>query len=76
MESCESPLIIMLGIIWRHRKRTSWFRKQTKDEDILTTIKRKKWPWEGTSYTEQIIDGLPGMEKEGRVDRELDGEMR
>ena len=37
--------IIFFGITWRDRKRTSWIRGQTKVDDILTTIKRKKWTW-------------------------------
>ncbi len=35
----------MHGIIWRDRMRTTWIRKQTKVEDILTTIKIRKWSW-------------------------------
>ncbi len=35
----------MLGITWRDRKRASWIREQTKDENILVTIKNKKWTW-------------------------------
>ncbi len=37
----------MLGITWRDRKRASWIREQTKVEDILVTIKNKKWTWAG-----------------------------
>ncbi len=37
----------MLGIIWRDKKRASWIREQTKVEDILMTIKNKKWTWAG-----------------------------
>ncbi len=37
----------MLGITWRDRKRALWIRKQTKVEDILVTIKNKKWIWAG-----------------------------
>ncbi len=33
----------MVGITWRDRKRASWIREQTKVEDILMTIKNKKW---------------------------------
>ncbi len=33
----------MLGITWRDKKRASWIREQTKVEDILMTIKNKKW---------------------------------
>ncbi len=37
----------MLGITWRDRKRASWIRERTKDEDILVTIKKRKWTWAG-----------------------------
>ncbi len=37
----------MLGIAWRNRKRTSWIRELIKVEDILVTIKRKKWACAG-----------------------------
>lgn len=30
---------------WRERKQALWFRNQTKVEDILRTIKSKKWTW-------------------------------
>ncbi len=33
----------ILGVIWRDRKRKTWIREQTKIEDILTMIKKKKW---------------------------------
>ena len=36
----------MFGVT-RRNKKTSWIREQTKVEDILTTIKRKKWTWTG-----------------------------
>ncbi len=35
----------MLGITWRDKKRASWIREQTKVEDILMVIKKKKWTW-------------------------------
>ncbi len=35
----------MMGIAWREKKRASWTREQTKIEDILMTIKNKKWTW-------------------------------
>ena len=38
---------IMIGLTWRDRKRASWIMEQTKVEDILTTIKRKRWTWAG-----------------------------
>ncbi len=37
----------MLCITWRDRKRATWVREQTKVEDILTTIKLRKWSWAG-----------------------------
>ncbi len=37
----------MLGITLRDRKRASWIREHTKVEDILVTIKNKKWTWAG-----------------------------
>ncbi len=37
----------MLGITWRDKKRASLIREQTKVEDILMTIKKKKWTWAG-----------------------------
>ncbi len=37
----------MLGITWRGRKRATGIREQTKVEDILMTIKKKKWSWAG-----------------------------
>ncbi len=33
----------MLGITWRDRKRALWIREQTKVEDMLMTVKNKKW---------------------------------
>ncbi len=35
----------MLGLTWRGRKRATWIREQIKVEDILKTIKMKKWSW-------------------------------
>ncbi len=37
----------MLGITWREKRRASWIREQMKVEDILVTIKNKKWTWAG-----------------------------
>ncbi len=48
----------MLGIKWRDRKRALWIREQTKVEDILMTIKNKKWPWQDISCEDVITDGL------------------
>ncbi len=36
----------MLGITWRDRKRATWIGEQTKDDNIIMTIK-KKWSWLG-----------------------------
>ncbi len=33
--------------VWRDRKIATWVRKQTRVENILTTIKMKIWSWEG-----------------------------
>ena len=38
---------IMLGITLRERKRATWIRERTRIEDILVTIKKKKWAWAG-----------------------------
>ncbi len=38
---------IMLGITWKDKKRASWIREQTNVEEILRTIKNKKWTWAG-----------------------------
>ncbi len=37
----------ILGITLRYRKRATWIRKQTKVENILLTVKEKKWSWAG-----------------------------
>lgn len=37
----------LLCIIWRDRKQISWIWEQTKAEDILLTIKEKKWTLPG-----------------------------
>ena len=37
----------MMGISLRDRKRATWIREQTKVEDILKSIKKKKWQWAG-----------------------------
>ena len=36
---------ILLGIAWRVKKKTSWVKKHIKAEDIMSTIKRRKWTW-------------------------------
>ena len=38
---------LMLGIRLSDRKRASWIRDQTKVEDIIIGIKKKKWQWAG-----------------------------
>ncbi len=40
----------MLGITLINKKRASWIREQTKVEDILMTIKNKKWTWGRTCH--------------------------
>ncbi len=37
----------MLGTTWRDEKRASWIKEHTKAEDILITIRNKKWTWKG-----------------------------
>ncbi len=34
-----------MGVIWREKKRASWITEQMQVEDILMTIKNKKWTW-------------------------------
>ena len=41
---------IMLGITWKDKKTASWIRNQTRVEDILSSIKRRKWTWAGHVY--------------------------
>ncbi len=71
----------MLGITWRDKKRASWIREQTnffKVEDILMTIKKKKWTWamhimrrRDNRWTTRITEWqpYPGMVGEIRADR-------
>ncbi len=35
----------ILGITWRDGERATWIREQAKVEDILITIKMRKWSW-------------------------------
>ncbi len=35
----------MLGVTWRDMKRATLIKKQSKAEDILTTVKMRKWSW-------------------------------
>ncbi len=65
----------MLGITWRDRKRASWIREQTKVEDILKTIKNKKWTWAGhimrrrdNRWTTRVTEWQPrnGRRNQGR----------
>ncbi len=37
----------MLDIAWRDKTRASWIREHAKVEDILMTIKNRKWTWAG-----------------------------
>ncbi len=65
----------MLGITWRDKKRASWIREQTKVEDILMSIKNKKWTWAGhvmrrhdTRWTTKVTKWHPrnGRRNQGR----------
>ncbi len=65
----------MLGITWRDKKRASWIREQTKVEDILMTIKNKKWTWAGhvmrtcdNRWTMKVTEWQPrnGRRNQGR----------
>ena len=38
---------IMLGVSLRDRKRATWIRDQTRVDDIIMCIKKKKWQWAG-----------------------------
>ncbi len=56
----------MLGITWRDRKRAMWIREQTNVEDILMTIKKKKWSWAGhimgrtdNRWTKRVMEWQP-----------------
>ncbi len=59
----------MLGITWRDRKRATWIREQTKVEDILMTIKKKKWSWAGhimrrtNKWTKRVTEWQPRNSK-------------
>ncbi len=35
----------MLCTTWREKKRASWIKEQTMVEDIIMTIKNKRWIW-------------------------------
>ena len=76
---------IMLGITWRDRKRASWIREQTKVEDILTTIKKRKWSWAGhvmrmedNRWTIRATEWEPrdGSRKRGRQNTRWRDEIR
>ncbi len=60
----------MFGITWRDMKRTIWIREQTKVEDILMTIEKKKWSWEGhimrktdNRWTKRVTEWQPRNSK-------------
>ena len=66
---------IMLGITLRDKKRASWIREQTKVEDILSTVKRRKWTWAGhvmrrtdNRWTVRVTEWHPrdGKRRQGR----------
>ncbi len=65
----------MLGITWRDKKQTSGIREHTKVEDILVTIKNKKWTWAGhvmrrhhNRWTTRVTEWQPrnGRRNQGR----------
>ena len=66
---------IMMGISLRDRKRATWIREQTKVEDIMSTIKKKKWTWAGhvmrrddNRWTVRLTEWIPrdGKRNKGR----------
>ncbi len=65
----------MLSITLRDRKRASWIKEQMKVEDILVTIKNKKWTWAGhimrkrhNGWTTRVTEWQPrnGRRNQGR----------
>ncbi len=73
----------MLYITWRDKKRASWIMEQTKVEDILMTIKKKKWTYAGhvmgirdNRWTTRETEWQPGMVGENRADKESGGGMK
>ncbi len=65
----------MLSITWRDKKRASWIREHMKVEDILMTIKSKKWTWAGhvvrrhdNRWTTRVTEWQPrnGRSSQGR----------
>ena len=44
---------LMLGVTLRDKKKASEIREQTKVEDIIQSIKKKKWQWVGHVYRRQ-----------------------
>ncbi len=44
----------VLVITWRDTKRAKWIREENTVENILMTIKKKKWSWAG--HTVRRID--------------------
>ena len=76
---------IMMGITLRDRKRATWVREQTKVEDFLTTIKKKKWTWAGhimrrtdNRWTIRITEWVPRdcKRSRGRKRRRWSDEIR
>ena len=55
---------IILGITWRDKKKASWIREQTNDENILITIEEKI----NGQLEEQ--NGKPWMVRKGMTDGE------
>ncbi len=71
------------GCNMERQKRASWIREQTKVEDILVTIKNKKWTWAGhimrrrdNRWTMRVTEGNPGMVGEIRANRVSGGGMK
>ena len=76
---------IMMGITLKDRKRATWIRMQTKVEDILATIKKKKWTWAGhvmrrsdNRWTLRITEWIPreSRRSRGRKRRRWSDEIR
>ncbi len=47
----------MQGITRRDTQRAPWIREQTKVDDILATVKNKKWAWAGLVTRAEVIAG-------------------
>ena len=74
-----------MGISLRDRKRATWIREQTKVDDILSTIKKKKWTWAGhvmrrddNRWTVRLTEWIPrdGKRNKGRQRSRWADELR